>query len=181
ADHVRVHELHFTSSRQLALRDHFTNASAPIKHVQNKCLTWRHLRSVLDSDRVTFNGHVVFTVNQFEDISISRFEELKTVCNRVLGTHNFYSVSTPRTNFLIRSISFTGHTVFTNEPTFGETFTRISGGVCRKSSRGVRVEHPTGCSDRRTCLNSINASSHYSESFLRSRYFFDFTPISAKA
>src|SRR5699024_2666142 len=94
---------------------------------------------------------------------------------------NFYSVSTPRTNFLIRSISFTGHTVFTNEPTFGETFTRISGGVCRKSSRGVRVEHPTGCSDRRTCLNSINASSHDSDSFLRARYLLDFTPISAKA
>src|SRR5699024_5361740 len=80
----------------------------------------------------------------------------------------------PIAHFLIRRISFTGHTVFTNEPTFGETFTRISGGVCRKSSRGVRVEHPTGCSDRRTCLNSINASSHYSESFLRSRYFFVF-------
>src|SRR5699024_12036857 len=99
----------------------------------------------------------------------------------MLRAHNFYSVATPSTNFLIRSISFTGHTVFTNETTFGEIVTRISGGVCRKSSRGVRVEHPAGCSDRRTCLNSINASSHYSESFLRSRYFFDFTPISAKA
>src|SRR5690625_4874971 len=99
----------------------------------------------------------------------------------MLRAHNFYSDSTQRTNFLIRTISCTGHTVVTNEPTFGETFTRISGGVCRKSSRGVRVEHPTGCCDRRTCLNSINASSHYSESFLRSRYFFDFTPISANA
>src|SRR5699024_10191155 len=152
-----------------------------VEHVQNKSLTWRHLRSVLDRHRITLNGHIVFAMNKFEHISISRFQKLKTVCNRVLGTHNFYSVSTPRTDFLIRSISFTGHTVFTNEPTFGETFTRISGGVCRKSSRGVRVELPTGCSDRRTCLNSINASSHYSESFLRSRYFFGFTPISAKA
>src|SRR5699024_9356664 len=165
-----MHELHLTRGCQLAFRNDLTNASAPIKHVQNKCFTGRHLRGVLDRHRITLNGHIVFAMNKFEHISISRFQKLKTVCNRVLGTHNFYSVSTPRTNFLIRSISFTGHTVYTNEPTFGETFTRISGGVCRKSSRGGRVEHPTGCSDRRTCLNSINASSHYSESFLRSRY-----------
>src|SRR5690625_2212387 len=99
----------------------------------------------------------------------------------MLRSHNFYGVAAPGTDFLIRSISFTGYTVFTNETTFGEIFTRISGGVCRKSSRGVRVEHPTGCSDRRTCLNSINASSHDSDSFLRVRFLLDFTPISAKS
>src|SRR5699024_7655836 len=72
-DHTRMHELHFARRGELAFRNDLTNASAPIKHVQNKCLTWRHLRSVLDSDRITLNGHIVFTVNKFEHISISRF------------------------------------------------------------------------------------------------------------
>src|SRR5699024_2748953 len=36
-DHVRVHELDFTRSRQLALRDYFTNTGTTIKHVQNEC------------------------------------------------------------------------------------------------------------------------------------------------
>src|SRR5699024_10198474 len=66
ADHVRVHELHFTRSSQLALRDHFTNTSTTVQHVQNKSLTWRHLRSVLDRHRITLNGHIVFAMNQLE-------------------------------------------------------------------------------------------------------------------
>src|SRR5699024_7934300 len=116
ADHVRVNELDFTRSRQLALRDHFTNTSTTIKHVQNKSLTWRHLRGVLDRHRITLNGHIIFAMNELEDISIRRFQKLKTVCNGMLRAHNFYGVAAPGTDFLIRSISLTGHTVFADQP-----------------------------------------------------------------
>src|SRR5690625_2640209 len=123
ADHIRMHELHLTRGCQLALRDHFTNTGTTIKHVQNECFTWRHLRSVLDRHRITLNSHIFCAVNKFEHISISRFQKLKTVCNGMLRAHNFYGVAAPGTDFLIRSISLTGHTVFADKPALGEVFT----------------------------------------------------------
>src|SRR5690625_1067613 len=118
-----MHELHLTRGCQLAFRDSLMNARTTIKHVQNTSLTWRHLRRVLDRHRITLNSHIVFTVNHFEHISISRFQKLKTVCNGMLRAHHLYSVAAPGTDFLIRSISLTGHTVFADKPALGEVFT----------------------------------------------------------
>src|SRR5699024_8161771 len=176
-----MHELHLTRGCQLAFRDNLTNTSTTIKHVQNECFTWRHLRSVLDRHRITLNSHIFCAMNELEHISISRFQKLKTVCNGMLRAHNFYGVAAPGTDFLIRSISHTGHTVFADKPDLGEVFTYVRGRVRREGHRSVPLEHSTGCSDRRTCLNSINASSHDSDSFLRVRFLLDFAPISAKS
>src|SRR5690625_5568737 len=105
-----MHELHRTRGCQLSFRNDLTNTRTTIKHVQNKCLTWRHLRSVLDRHRITFDGHIIFAMYELEDISISRFQKLKTVCNGMLRAHNFYEVAAPGTDFVIRTISLTHRT-----------------------------------------------------------------------
>src|SRR5690625_4598560 len=118
-----MHELHLTRGCQLAFRDNLTNTGTIVEHVQNKSLTWRHLRSVLDRHRITLNGHIFCAVNKFEDSSISRFQKLKTVRHRMLRAHNFYDVAVPGTNYLIRSINLTGHLVFADKPALAEVFT----------------------------------------------------------
>src|SRR5699024_11591336 len=100
------------------LREYLTNTRTTIKHVQNECLTGRHLRGVLDRHRITLNSHIFCAVNKFEHISISRFQKLKTVCNGMLRAHNFYGVAAPGTDFLTRGPISRATTTSPNKPPF---------------------------------------------------------------